>query len=225
MYKPLGLGPTRTRSGLVGIHSCSLQILRWALSVAMCPEKALFFNTETGTILPPIRRRAMEPRTVSRVRHRHSATFSRPAKTFAFAEACASTSRQPEVFPPDAVADFGFVLRSAMRILYHLERSHVGLLKWRSLRLVDHVRLDEVNEAQLRGIVAVFIVRARTTTRGLPAGERVNNPVAVFGEDLTSCGLIPIIRSICLCSSLVAAVSALEDTACLKSLSCLRITG
>src|ERR1700686_3115001 len=91
-----------------------------------------------------------------------------------------------EIFHQPAVADFRFVFRFRdANFLHDFHRSHVSLFEVAGHCLVDALRLDEFDEAELRGVVAVFFLGP-----GLhdDAGARLENGAthedAVFGEDL-----------------------------------------
>src|ERR1035438_5583970 len=91
-----------------------------------------------------------------------------------------------KVFDQHTVANFCFILRFLdANFLQNLHGCYVGFFEMSGHGFVDALRLDEFDEAKLRGVVAVFCFGAALHYN---AGTRLQNgatdQVAVRGEDL-----------------------------------------
>src|SRR6266568_3973582 len=182
----------------VGVHLHDLQIFRRHLLVSHVTRKVL--------VLPHARRKrtaadaarcAMMHRTVRLVAAGVVPALHAALKTLALAHAAhVHEFAGLEVFHQHPVAHLGLVLRfpfglSDAHFLQHLHGRHAGLLEVPGHGLVHALRLDKFHEPQLRGLVAVFILRApRHHTHG-PAWSTVH-PASV-----------PSSRKICVIPSLM----------------------
>jgi len=157
-------------------------------------------------------RRAMEHRTVRRVAAGIVPALHAAREALALADARdIHKFASLEIFHQHAVSDFRFVLRFRDAYFPHdLQRSHVGFLEVAGHRFVDALRLDEFDEAKLRGDAEVAIWGTGTPRReflhahDLADGlrfllENYDSPEIInvgYGEDVTIYELAQIIAQV-----------------------------
>src|SRR6267378_715220 len=173
---------------LVGVHLHNLQILRRHPHVPHVAWKVLILpDTRRKGTAPNAARRAVMHRAVRRIAAAVMPALYAALKTLALADAAdINEFAGLKILHQHAVADFRLVLRFLdAHFLQHLHGRDVGLLEVPGHGLVDALRLDEFHEPQLRGLVAVGLLRPALYHHARP---RLKNGAprqrAVFQEDL-----------------------------------------
>src|SRR5262249_32313525 len=130
-------------------------------------------------------RRAVEHRTVRRVAPGVMPALHAALETLAFADAAdVHQFAGFEAFHQHAVANFGFVLRFRQApFAQHFHRRDVALLVVPRLGFVHALRLDKSPQAELRGFVAVLVLRPALPPHAWARLQnRAAHQAAVFGE-------------------------------------------
>src|SRR5277367_598644 len=155
-------GSLHEQQVFVRIHFHDFQILGRHLRVAHVTRKVLVLpDTRWKRAATDAAWRAVKHRTVRRIAASVVPALHAAGKTLTLADAAYIHKLAcREIFHQHAVADFCFVRRLFnTHFLKNLHRRYAGLLEMPGHGFVHALRLDEFHEAELRGFVAVDLLR------------------------------------------------------------------